>query len=195
VFLLSGLLPWLAFSDALMRGTAAVVGRRDVVTKMAFPFHLFPLAAVVAAHISQLVGYFAFLGVYYAISGSVAGAQVLGVLYLLACQIVLVAGLALMLSALAVYLRDLLHILPLVLQVVFYTAPIVYPLSIVPKAYHSVAMLNPYAALAEGFHGAVIGAQWPSLGTLAALALTGCGSLLLGAWMFKRLRPGFADVL
>jgi len=195
VFLLSGLLPWLAFSEGLMRGAGAVVARREVVTNMAFPFHLFPLAAVLAVHCSHLAAFALFLVVYYGVTGLPSTAQVLGVLLLLGCQLALAAGLALMLSALVVYLRDLLHLLPLLLQVVFYTAPILYPMSLVPEEFHSILMLNPYSGFAQAFHRAILEGQWPALPLLLWLLALAALSMGLGTWMFKRLRPGFADVL
>ncbi len=194
VYLLAGLIPWLAFSEGVVRAASALVAHREVVTNTDFPFHLFPLAALVAVHLTHALVFLAFLSIWALWGHGMAWPQALGCLGLFSLQVGLAAGLGLGLAAFSVFFRDLLHLLPLTMQVLLYSAPVLYPVSLVPEGVRAWLWLNPFTALAEGYHGLVLGQALPLplFPILAALALA---ALAAGAWLFRRLRPGFADVL
>jgi ABC-type polysaccharide/polyol phosphate export permease len=195
VFLLSALLPWFAFQEGLVKGSTAIVTHRDVVKKVHFPVIIFPLASVVAASVSQGIGFSLFLLGYFSWQGHVAVGQLAALAVLLGFQILATGGLALLLSAITVYLRDVSQILGLILPALFYTAPILYPLSLVPEKFHLLVYFNPFTAFAEAYHGAVLDGAWPSLFTVGVLLLLTTTALALGTYVFRRLQPGFADVL
>ncbi|MCP5420410.1 MAG: ABC transporter permease [Gammaproteobacteria bacterium] len=195
VFLLSALLPWFAFQDGLIKGSAAIVAHRDVVKKVHFPVIIFPLAAVVAAAISQGIGFCLFLSVLFCWEGHVTVSQMVALTMLLGLQVLATSGLALLLSALMVYLRDISQILALILPAIFYTAPILYPLNLVPKKFHILVFINPFAAFAEGYHSILLDSAWPSFFTISVLVVLTVGALGSGIYVFRRLQTGFADVL
>jgi len=117
------------------------------------------------------------------------------VLSLSRLQFAVTAGLGLLLAAFTVYLRDTLQVLGLLLAVMFYTAPILYPLTLVPAEFHGMVHLNPFTAFAEAYHGAVLAGTWPEPSALLGLTLFAAGALAVGVYVFWRLEPGFADVL
>ncbi|WP_162273500.1 ABC transporter permease [Ectothiorhodospira magna] len=195
LFLLCGLLPWLAFSDALNRSANAVLGRADVVRHGNFPVLIFPLARVLAAHlvfIPIILGFILFLWL--------SGWQrdpvlVLWVLPLLGLQCAFAIGLGLLLSALSVYVRDVPHVLSMVLLGLFFTAPILYPLAQVPEALQTLIWANPFTVFAEGYHRLLLESRWPGWGLWLAALTYAAAALVAGGLFFQRLRPGFADVL
>ncbi|NJN47579.1 MAG: ABC transporter permease [Candidatus Competibacteraceae bacterium] len=127
VFLLSALLPWFAFQDGLIKGTSAIIGHRDVVKKVHFPVIIFPVAAVIAACINHGIGYAIFLVGFFVWQNHISFEQLTAIVAILMVQIFFTAGLAVLLSAIAVYLRDVIQIIGLVLPAFFYTSPILYP--------------------------------------------------------------------
>ena len=194
-YLLSGLLPWFAFQDGLIRGTNAVVARREVIKKVHFPVQIFPLAAVSAAFLSHIAGFGLFLAVFFVWQTHVSVVQLAAIALLLALQLVMTAGLSLLFAAFTVYLRDTVQVIGVVLPAIFYTAPILYPLAMVPEGLQGIVHLNPFTAFAEAYHGAVLHGAWPSHAALAGLALLAAVALAGGRYIFHRLEPGFADVL
>ncbi len=195
VFLLSALLPWLAFQEALNRGAGAVLARGDVLRHAKFPAAVFPLARCLAAHLVFLP----VLLVFFLSSGQEG---VIGRLSLLpawgawfALQVVFASGLALLFAALAAYVRDLPPALGVGLPVLMFTAPVLFPLAKMPDSVRPWVWLNPFTPFAEGYHSLVLAGGAPE-GLLwlyaAALAL---GAVLFGGWVFERLSAGFADVL
>jgi ABC-type polysaccharide/polyol phosphate export permease len=195
VFLLSALLPWFAFQEGLNRAAGGIVGRREVVRKVHFPVQVFPLAAAMAVFVVHGLSYVVFLAVFALWRGGLSPNALGAVAVLLALQFAVTAGLGLLLAAFTVYLRDTLQVLGLLLAVMFYTAPILYPLTLVPAEFHGMVHLNPFTAFAEAYHGAVLAGTWPEPSALLGLTLFAAGALAVGAYVFWRLEPGFADVL
>jgi len=195
VFLLSGLLPWFAFSEGLSRGAAAVVAKRDVVKHVVLPAQVFPLSAVSAAFVTHITAFGIFLSGYFLWRGFLPAGTLAAVCLVLALQLITTAGLALLLASLTVYLRDMQQVLNFVLQLVFYTAPILYPLDLVPSALRGLVTLNPFAGFAIAYHDAVLWEQWPSTALLVQLGVFSGVCLAFGRLVFRRLQPGFTDVL
>ncbi|MFZ4790212.1 MAG: ABC transporter permease [Candidatus Competibacteraceae bacterium] len=195
VFLLSTLLPWFAFQDSLSRATGAILNRRDMVRKVHFPAQVFPLAAAAAAFMVHSGCYLLFLVAFALWHGGLPVSAWGAVIVLLGFQFAVTAGLGLLLASFTVYLRDIQQVLSLLLAVIFYTAPILYPLSQVPAEFHSLIHFNPFTIFAEAYHGAVLAGVWPEPAVLAGLMLFAIGSLVAGVYAFRRLEPGFADVL
>jgi len=110
----------------------------------------------------------------------------------LLAQLVISLGCGLALAALGMNLRDMVQAVPVVLQLLFYASPILYPRSMVPEGFQLLFMLNPFALLAETWQAALLG--MPLSGqSLIALAvwtmLLGAGGVLL----FMRLRPALSE--
>ena len=195
VFLLSALLPWFALQDGLNRAAGAILNRRDMVRKVHFPVRVFPLAAAAAAFIVHAGSYLLFLAALALWRGGLPASGWLAVVVLLSLQFAITAGLGLLLAALTVYLRDIQQVLGLLLTAIFYTAPVLYPLAQTPVEFHRLIYLNPFTAFAEAYHGAVLAGVWPEPLVLAGLGLFAVGALVVGVHVFRRLEPGFADVL
>ncbi|MDQ5910637.1 MAG: Transport permease protein [Pseudomonadota bacterium] len=195
VFLLSALLPWFAFQEGLNRATGAILNRRDVVRKVHFPVRVFPLAAAAAAYIVHGLGYILFLTAFALWQGGLSFTALSAIALLLALQFAVTAGLGLLLAAFTVYLRDIQQILGLALAVMFYTAPILYPLTVVPENFHRLIHLNPFTLFAEAYHSVVLLNVWPGSSVWLGLTLLALGALGAGAYVFQRLESGFADVL
>lgn len=195
VFLLSALLPWFALQEGLSRAASAIINRRDMVRKIHFPVQVFPLAAAAAAYVVHGIGYSLFLMALALWQGGLSLTAMGAVIMLLALQFSVTAGLGLLLAAFTVYLRDTAQVLGLVLTAIFYTAPILYPLTLVPENFRGLAHLNPFTLFAEAYHHAVLADAWPEPALLFGLILFAAGALSLGAYVFRRLEPGFADVL
>jgi ABC-type polysaccharide/polyol phosphate export permease len=195
VFLLSGLLPWFAFQDGLNRAAGAILSRRDMVRKVHFPVSVFPLAAAAAAYIVHGLSYVLFLAALALWQGGLSLTVLCAVLLLLVLQFAVTAGLGLLLGAFIVYLRDIQQVLGLALAMMFYTSPILYPLSLVPEDFHDLVYLNPFTTFVEAYHGVVLLNIWPEPTVWLGLTLLALGVLNLGMYAFRRLEPGFADVL
>lgn len=193
-FLFAGLVPWIAFQEAVARGATAIVDNSNLVKKMRFPSQVLVLSVVVSALIHSLIalGLFA---VIQAVRGEIAPAHLPWLLVGLAGQLALTIGLALFVAALQVYLRDVVHSLTLVLSALFYVTPIVYPVGLVPEALRRWLALNPLTTVVALYRSFLISGESPSLVAVAGLCVGAAVVLVAGAAVYRRLAAGFADEL
>jgi lipopolysaccharide transport system permease protein len=193
-FLFAGLVPWIAFQEAVSRGATAIVDNANLVKKMRFPSQVLVLSVVVSALIHSLIalGLFA---VIQAVRGEIAPGHLPWLLVGLAGQLALTTGLALLVAALQVYLRDVVHSLTLVLSALFYVTPIVYPVGLVPEALRRWLALNPLTTVVALYRSFLISGDAPSLAAVAGLCIGAAAVLAAGAAVYRRLCTGFADEL
>jgi ABC-type polysaccharide/polyol phosphate export permease len=192
IFLFCGLLPWMAVQEGITRATTAITENAALVKKMFFPSGLLVWAVVLAALLHEAIA----LGLFLVVLG-VAGKLTLSSLWILIIaiplQIALTAGLGFLAAAVNVFFRDTAHINSMLLQGWFYLTPIVYPLNLVPDRFQPYLGLNPLTPLATLYRQALLGGSMPGLGTLTPLIVASGLSLVVGVWVFRRLKPTFAD--
>ena len=127
VFILVGLIPWNFFSSAVQTGTMSILSNATLVKKIYFPRELLTTSAVMV----QLVNFgLSFLILLIFLYGSGIGLTIhaLWVPLILLTQIIFTLGIALLLSAVNVFYRDVMMILDFTLLALFFLTPIVYPL-------------------------------------------------------------------
>jgi lipopolysaccharide transport system permease protein len=104
-------------------------------------------------------------------------------------------GVALWFSALSVKYRDTSYALPFFAQIWMYASPVVYPTSMVPARWQTIYALNPTVGFIEGFRWAVLGHSALNLNVLLLTIVMSLFLLLSGAFFFRRVERGFADVI
>lgn len=194
VFLFCGLLPWTWFSSSLSDSANALIINGNLIKKVMFPAEILPVVAVLANMVHFLFGLpilSAFL-IYYAVPLRLS--ELIWLPVVLAVQLILTLGLAMVLAALTVHFRDIKDLLANLLTLWFFATPIIYPMSMLPSQGKVFMNLNPFAHLAISyqeilFYDGPFG-HWK---WLLALAGGGVGFFLMGYGLFDRLRDSFAE--
>ena len=194
-FLFAGLFPWYAIQDGILRGTTCIVDKGYIIKKIRLPHELFPLSANISALIHHSIGFAIFLILYYLWRGFSfsEGLLFLPLLYLL--QLVFSFGWSMFLSAITVYFRDMIHVIGIVLQGVFFLSPILYPPSAIPKQFAFIMWLNPLTSLMEGYRAIIVYEKVPELPGLLYFTVFTAAITLIGFIVFRKLKAGFVDVL
>lgn len=194
LFVFAGLLPWTTFHTAVSGAVPSLVSNADLVRKIWFPREALPLAHVLATLLDLGSGFVLLVVLAFA-DGATPSIAWLALPLLLLVLVATSAAVALLFSAVNVYFRDVKHALPLLLQVLFFATPIVYPLTSVPDAWRPAFALNPLTAVVDGVRRIVLEGRWPDAlltGTGGVVALL----LLALAWLvFRRAERRFADVV
>jgi ABC-2 type transport system permease protein len=219
IYLLSGLLVWTLFASSLGAGTGAIVNNGSLVNKVYFPREILPLAAIganlVHFFLQSLVLLSALAVFRYGVDLSFLPLIVPALLVLL----ILLAGLAILLSALNVYARDLQHLLELALLAWFWMTPIVYAWHL-PASQLSerglptgLTLLNPVTSVVITMQRAIYGTdhfvdahgtytqllpdgnQLWYLRNLGIVGLVSVVVLVIGITVFGRLENNFAEEL
>jgi len=192
LYFLCGYFPWLIFSDAVVRSAGSVVGNAGLVTKVIFPVELLPISSVLTAFLTHGAGFFLFL--LYLLGKGYAGLSWLHVPLIVFVHFLFCCGMAFLVSALVVFVRDVLQSLGLLMMVWFYATPVLYPLSLVPEPVRNWLWANPLTFTLACFRDSLLTGSfhWPVffVCVIHALVLYGFGS-----WFFMRSKRAFADVL
>ena len=194
-FLVVAMWPWIAFSEAILRSTTAIQENAALIGKVALPREILVLAPCVASFLLHTAGFVAILTVL-AISGQgVAISHLPLALLLYIPMFAYVLGICLMLSALQVFVRDLVQIVGQLLTLMMFAAPIFYDRANLPERFQGLLDLNPFTFYVEGMRSLLLGyGEFPWHGLLIALGVAGL-SLTIGHWLFRRLDPHFEDFL
>jgi len=193
-YLALGLWPWTAFAEGLVRGSNAIVEHTSMLSKIAVPKLLIVFAPVAGSFLIHGVG---FLMVLAALDLSQVPIQWQGLpvaLLLYLCLFLWTLGLAWMLSALTVFVRDLAHVIPQVLTLGFFLTPVFFAREMIPPRFALLTDANPMSVYLDGFRAAMLGTQ--GLGDRAWLALAAAlAALALGLVLFRRLDRHLEDFL
>ena len=192
-FVAVALWPWLAAQEAIQRAAVSVPGYGGLIRKVAFPHEVVVYASVAATFALHLVGYVVVLAALRATGTPVHLVGLALAIPLWAIMAIAVAGIALALAALQVFVRDVEHVLMPVLMMLMYLTPILYPLSLVPGRLQPWVAANPFTWLVDRMRAALLeGRLAPEPGDLVALAVA-VALFVAGRWMFRRLSPYFED--
>lgn len=153
-YLLSGLLPWLVIQEVMTRGSSLIVNNAHLVKQVAFPLDVLPIKTIPSAFVILMVG-FGLLIVYTLIFvGPLHWTYVL-VPYLVVMLGFLCVGMALLLSALGVFMRDLKDIVQVFAFVGIYVSPVFYTLDTVPGKLRILVLMNPFTSTILTFQDAL----------------------------------------
>ena len=194
LWLISGLLPWFFFSDTVTRSASALHENQALVTKTLFPSEIIPVCLLVSGIINHVIGLAIFFIFSLAITGGVSVFSPVVVLYFFLMSI-LVLGISWGISSLNVFVRDTGQIVTIVLNLMFFYTPIIYPFGIIPKKLQILFKLNPMYHVVEGYRGVLVASKVPDLYHLLYLFLFASASFIAGGLIYKKLKPAFADVL
>ena len=194
-FLVAGLWPWVAFSEALMRGMGAIVERAALISKVAMPRSALVLAPVLASFALHGAGFVAVMLVVAALGYPVSLA---GLLWAIPYWLLLAGfafGLALVVATIRVFVPDTAHVVPQVTALWFYLTPIFYPITIIPARLRGAVEANPVTAYASLFRNALTGEAVDVASALAVASIAAIAALALGGFMFARASRHFEDFL
>lgn len=194
LYFLAGILPWLAFSEAVGRSPTIMLEYRSFVKKLVFPLETLPVNLTIAGAVTEGIGLVIFsLGLLYA--RHALPWSVLWLPALVIPQLLFTVGLCWFLAALGVFLRDLGQIIGFVLTAWFFLTPICYPESQLHGAMFTVLSYNPFFVLVRGYRAIFLENRAPDTMPLIALWIGAMALAILGHAWFHRLRRSFADVI
>ena len=191
---LAGMLPWLAFSEAVGRSPYVILEHRNFVKKLVFPLETLPVNLVISGLVTEVFGLLIFLIWLIAARGA-PPLTVAWLPVLLIPQLLLTAGLCWFLAALGVYVRDLGQVVGFLLTLWFFLTPILYPESQIPAAAAALLRWNPFLVLVRGYRAIFLEGNSPAVLPLALLWAVSVALAVLGYAWFHRLRRSFADMM
>ncbi len=203
----AALMPWIFFQESASEGVNSVVGNTALIKKIYFPREIFPITSVTTKLIELGVNIviLAAMMVWY---GMVPTLYVLCAVPIILYTVLATLTIAFVGAALNVYYRDVGQALPVLLSLLMYASPVMYPLQLVKdkllvhqaagdwsQLLYTVYTLNPLAGIIDAFQSVVLRGEAPDLGAMLPGAVLVAVLLPLSYGFFKRAESYFADVI
>ncbi len=194
LFAATGLVAWSFTAIVCSQSAVSVSGHTALLKRIALPKLLLPASVIVAAVVDLIVMVTLLIAmfIYYHIPLSWMAWWILP---LFAIHLFLLLGLSCLISLANVFIRDIGHALPSLLQLWFFASPVFYPSFMVPEDFSGLARWNPMTGLIEGYRSVLLLGQHPSFRLLIPTALVSLGLSLFGLYCFQRLEGDVSDIL
>ncbi|HZE39725.1 MAG TPA: ABC transporter permease [Stackebrandtia sp.] len=195
LYVVSGMFAWMWASQAMNESTSSLVSQTSLITTMRVPREVFPVARVFARFAEFAAGIpiiLMFAIVFH--STTTWGWNLLLLPVAIIIQATLLTGISFVLASLNVLYRDVQRLMRLVMRVLFYAAPTVYPFARVANSHmpHWAKLLyesNPFVGIIRMQHGAWIPGEIPGWRPISYCAGVAVIVLFFGRWLFVRLEP------
>lgn len=195
IFLLVSLMPWNFFSASITSGSTCVVSQENLVKKIYFPRIILPLSFVTSMFVNMLVT-FIIIFVVLIISGF--GINLSAVAFLpivMIAEYILSLGICMIISALAVYFRDLEYIMGILSMAWMYLTPIMYSVDMVPEKLRTLFYINPMTSIILAYQQILYHKDIPAIGTLLQSVIVGILVLVIGIVSFEKMQRRFVEEL
>jgi len=196
VWLTPAYLSWTFFSETLMAGTNCLMEYSYLVKKVNFRVSMIPLVKILSAAFIHLafIGFIFVLLLACDVPWSIYNLQVF---YYFLCTCFFLVGLCWLLSAMAPFAKDVVNVVGVITQIGFWATPIFWTPENMSPMVQMVLKLNPMFYICRGYRDCFIDHVWFWQRGYTNLFFwtVSCVCFVLGAYLFKKLRPQFADVL
>lgn len=195
IYLIAGMLPWIAFSNTLSRCATVFVDKKGVLSKVGLSLPTLPLFIVLTECLTYLIGFGLFM-VFLLLIDSTPRPSLLLLPWVFLIQQMLALGLGLILAVLNVFLRDVREFVGLFLQVWFWLTPVVWVPQAVPAPLQQwLSVLNPVYPLITAYHGMFIAGSQPDYNGLTIAAVLAGITLSLAYVLVRRAEKDVRDFL
>jgi lipopolysaccharide transport system permease protein len=203
----AALLPWIFFQESTSEGVQSVVGNAALIRKIYFPREVFPITGIITKLVELGINaiILAALMLWFRMEPSL---YILWVPVIILYTILVSLTIALAGAAMNVYYRDVGAALPVLLSLLMYASPVIYPLSLVKdkllvqqaagdwsNILYTVYTLNPLAGIIESFQNVVLRGSPPDFQAMLPGVIAVAAVLPFSYLIFKRAEQYFADVI
>lgn len=196
VWLVSGIIPWFFFQEALLNATNCMMEYSYLVKKVVFKISILPIVKIISALFVHLV-FIGFLFVVAGIYGFYPTQYSIQIIYYSFCTFCIILAFSYTTSAVIVFFKDLGQLINIFLQIGMWMTPIMWSYTIVSERFQWIVKLNPMYYIVEGYRDTFINHVWffqRYFQTVYFWIMT-LGLFIIGIMIFKKLKPHFADVL
>lgn len=194
MFLMTALIPWTFFTTVVTQGLSTIVANGNILKKVYFPREILPISTVTSGLVNFLISC-VIIFIFLIFTGIGFSKYILLLPFIILIEYLFLLGVVFILSSITVYLRDLEHIIGVVIQALFYGTPIVYSLNTIPNNFLWVFKLNPMAYIVQGYRDVLYYQTLPDLGGLFLIFGLSIILIIIGYYVFNKLQKGFAEEL
>lgn len=199
LFLFSGILPWTFFAAAVLESTSSISANAGLIKKVMFPAEALPLVVVLShlVHFALAIPILlAAVLVFAALGKFTLSATMLLAPLLMLLQTLFIAGIAMTVSSASVLFRDLRDIIANLLQLGFFVTPIIYLIdNIHSRPLRALLRVNPMTPFVVAYQDIFFFGRFPGASDTILMIAYASASLLVGFFVFDRLRDTLAEAI
>lgn len=192
VYLITGIIMFNFFSEATNQAMSSVVLNFGLINKVYIPKYIFPLAKCIFATVNFALTLIPWILIiilsYFGLGEFTCHINIWYLIlpYIFFCMFLFSVGIGFLLSCVSVFLRDMFYIYGIIIMLWNYLTPVFYSIEIIPDGYRGVFEINPLYQFITAAREIVVYGQIPSLSMLLSITLWGVGTLLVGAYVFRK---------
>ena len=194
IFICCGLIPWTFFSSAISRAAFTMVENGNIIKKVYFPREILPISIVTSEAVTFLISTLIIIG--FVVFGGIGISKYI-IFYplVLLAQYLLLIAISFIVSSISVYVRDLQHLIGVVLQLLFYATPIVYAAEAIPDNFKWMLNINPMTYVINAYRDIFYNQTMIDVVPLLILIAVSIVACIIGYLIFNKLQKGFAEQL
>ncbi len=194
LYLFAGMLPWLLFSETVMRSAASLLEQSSLITKTVFPAEIVPISIFLSSLVSHLMATALVIASTAIVLNHISPMLIFLPVFALLIGLFAV-GIGWIASSLQVYLRDTAQVLTVAMTLWFWVTPIFIGEDQFPERFRFIIMANPLAYMVRAYREMLLGHHVPPLADFGFATLYAVITFLVGGLFFRYMKRGFADVL
>lgn len=196
LWFMCGIIPWLFISEAFSTASNSFIEYSYLVKKVVFNINILPMVKIISALFIHLF-FLCLLMIICIFFGIYPNIYWIQIIYYLFCAIIFVFALSLIFSSIIVFFRDLNQVIGIILLIGMWGTPIAWNINIFPKQTQLFLKLNPLYYIIEGYRDSFLMNTWfwQKYNLTIYFWFVTILLLLVGAFLYHRLRDSFADSL
>jgi len=196
VWLTAGMAPWFVFSDIVTGSAGIVVSNAHLIKKTIFHSQILPVVRLLSSYVTHcfFILVLLILVIFQHMPFSIYNLQIF---YYLFCISILALGIAWTVSALHPFIRDIVPLVGIVIQVGFWATPIFWNIGMMPAKVQTILKINPMFYIVQGYRESFFDFKpfWDHPWLTIYFWVVALSIFAIGATVFMKLKPQFADVL
>lgn len=194
LLLFSGLIVFNIFSDCINRAPSSIISNPNFVKKVVFPIELLAIVVLGSSLFQAAMSFIVWL-IFYVIFFGMPPLTILLLPVVILPLLFFTLGVTWMLSAVSVYIRDVIQIIGVTTTVLLFLSPVFYSITMLPESFQTLMRINPLTVIIEQARDVMIWGKGLNVFSYMVQLIISFVTLLVGLWFFKNTKRGFSDVL
>ena len=194
LFLLSAMFPWNCFATSVMMSTTTLTNNVSLIKKVIFPRHFLIISTIIGQLITLVFSLPILLVLVFYYGKAPSLNWLIGIPLLMAIQFLVTLGVSLLLSVINAFFRDMEYVIGVLINMLFWLTPVIYPLDAVPEKFQYYLAINPITYLITSWRDLIMlnTINWSNIGLSSLVALV---FFLIGLWGYNILNRKLDEVL
>jgi len=194
IYLVPGLLAWTSFSTVIARLTTSFLDKQNLIKKISVPMYTFQLSILITEYFIFFISFFLALIFLLLIEHPITF-SFLWLIPLMFFQMIFSFSIGVIFSLFTPFFKDLKEAIPIILQLWFWTTPIIYMQEIIEERYPLILIYNPFFYFSSAYQNIFLYSKTPSYENLLVISSVTISSLFIAVFLYKKMVSTIKDII